>query len=62
MSKYALGVWMTAIGVSVITAINVGVASGVASLFIVCGVAYMISGTLEGVIKAVFTAVRSLKE
>lgn len=62
MSKYSLGVWMTAIGVSILVAINVGIASGVASLFVVWGVAYMITGTCEGIIKAVFSNVRALKE
>ena len=62
MGKYTLGVWMTAIGVSMLVAINVGIASGVASLFVVWGVAYMVTGTLEGVIKAVFANVKALKE
>jgi hypothetical protein len=62
MSKYSYGVWMLTIGVSVALAYNVNVVTGICSAFMVWGIAYMITGTLEGVLKAVFNAMRSMKE
>ena len=61
MGKYTLGVWFVAVSVAVMVGYNVNIVSGIASLFTVWGIAYMITGTLEGVIGAVFNAIRSLK-
>ena len=61
MGKYSLGVWLVAVSVAVMVGYNVNIVSGVASLFTVWGIAYMITGTIEGTIKAVFTGIRSLK-
>lgn len=61
MSKYALGVWFVAVSVAVMVGYNVNIVSCIASLFTVWGIAYMITGTLEGVLKAVFNAMQEMK-
>lgn len=53
MSKYSYGTWMLAIAMAVIMGYNVNILTGVGSLFAVWGIAYMISGTLESVLKIV---------
>lgn len=61
MSKYALGVWFTALSVAVMVGYNVNIVSGIASLFTVWGGACMLTGTIEGTIKAVFASIKALK-
>jgi hypothetical protein len=56
MGKYSLGTWMASLAVAVIAGYNVNIVTGIASLVAVWGVAYMISGTLESVLKIVVTA------
>jgi hypothetical protein len=62
MSKYSYGVWLLAFAVGVIVGYNVNIVTAIASLFAVWGIAYMITGTLEGVLKAVFNALREMKK
>jgi uncharacterized MAPEG superfamily protein len=54
MSKYTYGVWFVAVSVAVMVGYNANIVSGIASLFTVWGIAYMITGTLESVLKAIF--------
>jgi hypothetical protein len=61
MSKYSYGTWFVALSVAVMVGYNVNIVTGIASLFTVWGIAYMITGTLEGVLKAIFNAMRSMK-
>jgi hypothetical protein len=56
MGKYSLGTFVTSFAVAVITGYNVNIVTGIASMVAVCGVAYMISGMLESVLKIIVTA------
>jgi hypothetical protein len=62
MSKYAMGVWFVGVSVAVMVGYNVNIVSGIASLFTVWGIAYMITGTIEGTLKAIFNAMREMKK
>lgn len=53
MGKYTLGVLITAISVGIlIVALTSNYVAGLASIFLVFGVAYMISGLAESIIVA----------
>jgi hypothetical protein len=56
MGKYSLGTFVTSFAIAVIAGYNVNVVTGIASIFVVWGVAYMISGMLESVLKIIVTA------
>ena len=58
MSKYTLGAWVSAVSTGVIVGVNANTVSGIASVFLVMGIAYMITGTLEPVIRALCSAIR----
>lgn len=53
MTKYTYGVWMSALAAAVIFGFNVNIVTGVASMFLVWGIAYMITGMVESVLKIV---------
>ena len=61
MSKYSLGVWYVAVSVAVLVGYNVNVVSGIAVLFTVWGIAYMITGTLEPILKVIIANFGSIK-
>jgi hypothetical protein len=53
MGKYSYGTWMVSLAIAIIAGYNVNIVTGIASLFVVWGVAYMITGTIESVLKIV---------
>lgn len=61
MSKYVFGVWLTTIAFAILFTYNVNLVSGIASAIAVWGIAYMINGTIETVLKLVFRELRSNK-
>ncbi len=52
MDKYIIGLLLTASSIAVIAGYNINIVTGVASAVLVLGVAYMIIGLVEGIIRS----------